>query len=835
MNVCFNDDFPCCPLNSMSCNISKIFFNTVRALKTSDSGSDSRKSSFSPLASSKCGKPVRANAPDVFSTRARGLAGELQVVRDHLSKARVLGVAVASQDAVRQRLYHELAKQIVDALDQCSQLLSQLRQYSLLTTAGGSDADEVSKRPQLQEHQRTVCKLLEESLNALKRERDDQVATYCRRVELTGRLSGAVTKHSGFGSLTSSSSTLRHRGQNWLSTEPSVSPVEAVDVKDLSTNELQALETENAEMYLRLVSEQSEVQQLGTSLSEIGRLQSIITESLVEQAEKAERIGEQIVGSSELIREANEKLREAMDRTKGVRFWILFFMLVLTFSLHFLDWYRDAYPRLLITTASINIAENMRPKRVSNGTQPCFTRLVVTVAPGVAFEKSPPTRIHRPKSHTHLTQFPSYTGILTTAQQRHEVVVTGIQPTGIPHLGNYLGMIKPVVKLQSSDSISRIIILIADLHALTCHQPASQLNTAIMHLAAALLSCGLDPMESVAPSETKKTILFLQSCRLAHLPQWREKSAAAAAVPSHATSEPSTATAAGFSNTGNPTASVGLFTYPILQAADILLYDADAVPVGVDQIGHLELTRDLARSVAARWPDLAQHVRVPRILLNERIIGGDAAGRLPVDSPHPSAVPGVLTPCWLAVMLDPIRFEFTTEVPYFEVNAEDKTNEVLNLRDPSKKMSKSQGPEAGTIWLTDTPDIIRHKVGRAQTDSLRGVSYDPVARPGIANLIQLYSALKDLSIQSATEELSRLSKVDLKLKITDELVRELSPIQERFNELTSSLTANPDSYLYTVLSVGSSVAQHMASKKLRIFFEALGLPRHFLTQQAVKR
>uniref|UniRef100_A0A0X3Q9V6 tryptophan--tRNA ligase n=2 Tax=Schistocephalus solidus TaxID=70667 RepID=A0A0X3Q9V6_SCHSO len=319
-----------------------------------------------------------------------------------------------------------------------------------------------------------------------------------------------------------------------------------------------------------------------------------------------------------------------------------------------------------------------------------------------------------------------------------------------------------------------------------------------MHLAAALLSCGLDPMESVTPSETKKTILFLQSCvpdhcvlswllastcsvnRLAHLPQWREKSAAAAAVPSHATSEPSTATAAGFSNTGNPTASVGLFTYPILQAADILLYDADAVPVGVDQIGHLELTRDLARSVAARWPDLAQHVRVPRILLNE--------------------------------------------VP-----------KVLNLRDPSKKMSKSQGPEAGTIWLTDTPDIIRHKVGRAQTDSLRGVSYDPVARPGIANLIQLYSALKDLSIQSATEELSRLSKVDLKLKITDELVRELSPIQERFNELTSSLTANPDSYLYTVLSVGSSVAQHMASKKLRIFFEALGLPRHFLTQQAVKR
>ncbi|VDN20770.1 unnamed protein product, partial [Dibothriocephalus latus] len=135
-------------------------------------------------------------------------------------------------------------------------------------------------------------------------------------------------------------SAVRHRGQSWLSTEPTVSPVEAVDSDDLNPNELQALETENAEMYLRLVSEQSEVQQLGTSLSEIGRLQSIITESLVEQAEKAERIGEQIVGSTELIREANEKLREAIDRTKGVRFWILFFMLVLTFSLHFLDWYR---------------------------------------------------------------------------------------------------------------------------------------------------------------------------------------------------------------------------------------------------------------------------------------------------------------------------------------------------------------------------------------------------------------------------------------------------------------------------------------------------------------
>ncbi|VDN35371.1 unnamed protein product, partial [Dibothriocephalus latus] len=115
------------------------------------------------------------------------------------------------------------------------------------------------------------------------------------------------------------------------------------------------------------------------------------------------------------------------------------------------------------------------------------------------------------KCRSHPSRFPSYKGILTTAQQRNEVVVTGIQPTGIPHLGNYLGMIKPVVKLQSSDSISRIIILIADLHALTCHQPALQLNASIINLAAALLSCGLDPMESVASSQAKKTVLFLQS------------------------------------------------------------------------------------------------------------------------------------------------------------------------------------------------------------------------------------------------------------------------------------------------------------------------------------
>ncbi|KAL7063216.1 hypothetical protein AAHC03_01539 [Spirometra sp. Aus1] len=339
-----------------------------------------------------------------------------------------------------------------------------------------------------------------------------------------------------------------------------------------------------------------------------------------------------------------------------------------------------------------------------------------------------------------------------------------------------------------------MIILIADLHALTCHQPPSQLNAAIIHLVAALLSCGIDPVENITSSQTKKPVLFLQSSvpghcvlswllastcsvnRLAHLPQWREKSAAAAC---HADPNSSNAPAAGFSNTGNPTASVGLFTYPVLQAADILLYDADLVPVGVDQVGHLELTRDLARGVVARWPCLAQHVRIPRILLNE--------------------------------------------VP-----------KVFNLRDPSKKMSKSQGPEAGTIWLTDTPDIIRQKIGRAQTDSLRGVSYDPVARPGIANLIQLYSALKGLSIQSAAEELSRLSKVDLKAKVVDELVRELSPIQARFNELTS-LTSNPDSYLHTVLSAGASVAQHLASEKLRIFFDALGLPGHYTPHRATKR
>ncbi|OON18262.1 tRNA ligase class I [Opisthorchis viverrini] len=178
-------------------------------------------------------------------------------------------------------------------------------------------------------------------------------------------------------------------------------------------------------------------------------------------------------------------------------------------------------------------------------------------------------------------------------------------------------------------------------------------------------------------------LLLLHPKRLAHLPQWRDKSGLHSVneqAPPHAKCKQSPDSApAG--------ACVGLFTYPVLQAADILLYGADVVPVGADQTAHIELARELVRSATTRWPALASILRIPTGL----VLGAP---------------------------------------------------KINSLRNPTKKMSKSDPSEGGCIYLTDSPDQIRLKVRRAQTDSQFGVSYNAEDRPGIANLLRILSALE---------------------------------------------------------------------------------------------
>ncbi|VDD82041.1 unnamed protein product [Mesocestoides corti] len=670
----------------MSCDITKVFTSIVRALTATETSLSRKTSTASSL-------DTRPGVADVFSDRAISLRGELTTVRKHIANAGELSLALATNDAARQRMYHELAKQINQALDQCSILLAQLKCLVVPLTSGTAEAgDEASSKTQLQLHREAVCRSLEDFLKVLERARDEQVTTYCRRLELTSRLSGSVSTDSySYESSSSPTSTVRNRrdrGNAWLF-GGSKADAEALPTSSLPVEELKQLEMENAEVYLRFLSEKNEIQQLGNQIAEIGRLQAMVTESLIEQAEMAQHIGEKVVGSTELVREANEHVRQSMDRTRGI-------------------------------LGRRNFGLLQKPILSASKTD-------------------------------------------HVSGQNSLTVVTGIQPTGYPHLGNYYGMIKPCVRLQYDSDVSRLFLLLADLHALTKGSADNSLSTSTLQLASALIACGINPvLSSDVLSSKGKSIIFPQSSvighceltwilsskcsvnRLSHLPQWREKSEAL----------------------GTTGSSVGLFTYPLLQAADILLYSADVVPVGLDQVTHLELTRDLARILLTQSPSLCDYLKVPDVRV--------------------------------------------TELP-----------KVHNLRLPTKKMSKSFGPEAGTVWLTDPPDVIKTKVERAQTDSIRELTYDPEYRPGVANLIHIFAAAKDLPVEVAVDKLTKLTKVDLKAAVIDALVEELVPIQSRLRQLEISGSVEE------ALRAGSRAANQVASQNLRKIMEAFGFPSYY--------
>ncbi|KAL5966619.1 Syntaxin-18 [Taenia solium] len=255
----------------MACDITRVFTSTVRALSTS---SMPRKPSTGSSTTTK----GHASPPitDTFSSRAHRLYSELVTVRQHLAHAGELSRALATNDASRQRMYHEVVKVINDALEHCGQLLQQLQRCR---------GEGESGKGQASEHRRAVCRSLEALLKSLQKERDEQVSTYCRRVELAcrlGEISPSPHQESYF------SSVIRKRGgggdTSWFFSTAS-QKAEALSPDSLSEAELKQLEMENAEVYLHFLSERNEVQRLGSQISEIGRLQAVVTESLIEQAE----------------------------------------------------------------------------------------------------------------------------------------------------------------------------------------------------------------------------------------------------------------------------------------------------------------------------------------------------------------------------------------------------------------------------------------------------------------------------------------------------------------------------------------------------------------------
>ena len=321
-------------------------------------------------------------------------------------------------------------------------------------------------------------------------------------------------------------------------------------------------------------------------------------------------------------------------------------------------------------------------------------------------------------------------------------VFSGVQPSGNLTIGNYIGALCQFVALQHE---ADCLYCIVDLHALTVAQDPVALREQTLNLAALYLAIGLDP---------QKITLFIQS----HVPAHAEL-----AWLLQCTSymgEMSRMTQYKDKSRGQAQVSVGLFTYPALMAADILLYQADLVPVGEDQKQHVELTRDIAIRFNHRY---GETFRVPEVMIPK--IGA----------------------------------------------------RIMGLDDPGRKMSKSSANPASYIALLDLPTTIRKKLARAVTDSDASVRFDPGAKPAISNLMAIYSQLAGLSLAELEQRYAGWGYGRFKADLADVVSAALAPVQERYQEL------RPSGELRRVLGEGAQRAAALAAPTLRSAMEKMGL------------
>ncbi|NGM84758.1 tryptophan--tRNA ligase [Paenibacillus sp. 7124] len=312
-------------------------------------------------------------------------------------------------------------------------------------------------------------------------------------------------------------------------------------------------------------------------------------------------------------------------------------------------------------------------------------------------------------------------------------VLSGIQPSGSLTLGNYIGAMKNFVKLQEEH---QCYFMVVDLHAVTVPQEPASLREQSEAVAALFIAAGIDPARSN---------VYLQS----HVPQHAELGWLMTTLT--AMGELERMTQFKDKSSGKDTVGAGLFVYPALMAADILVYNADLVPVGEDQKQHLELTRDLAGRFNHRYGEF-----------------------------------------------------FTIPEPYIpKVGAR-----IMSLDDGRKKMSKSN-PNAGSyIALLDSPDVIRKKISRATTDSGREIVYDPANKPEVSNLMSIYSECSGLSLAEITERYEGQMYGGFKKDLAEVVVATLEPIQERYREIRSS------GAITDILASGAERARAVASVTL---------------------
>lgn len=327
-------------------------------------------------------------------------------------------------------------------------------------------------------------------------------------------------------------------------------------------------------------------------------------------------------------------------------------------------------------------------------------------------------------------------------------IFSGIQPSGQITLGNYLGALKQFVALQpqvSDSSTDQAYYCIVDLHAITVPQDPRELRERILDLASLYLAVGLDPTRSTlfvqSDVSAHSELGWILQCvahmgELSRMTQYKEKSE------------------------GKESILTGLFTYPALMAADILLYQTNLVPVGDDQKQHLELTRDLADRFN-------------------------------------------------------MRFGETFTVP--EVLTLKQGARIMSLDDPTKKMSKSNPNPQSRVELLDSPDEIRKKFSRAVTDSDRAVRFDPADKAAVSNLLVIYSLTTGQTIDDICTEYDGKGYGDFKKGLAEAVVSHLQPIQARYRDIRSS------GEVQRVLHEGSLRAATVAERTMKRVRERVGL------------
>lgn len=325
-----------------------------------------------------------------------------------------------------------------------------------------------------------------------------------------------------------------------------------------------------------------------------------------------------------------------------------------------------------------------------------------------------------------------------------ERVFSGVQPTGNIHLGNYLGALKQFVELQDE---AECLYCVVDMHAITVPQDPKELREHVLDVASLYMAVGLDP---------KKSILFVQSEVSGHAELgWILNC-------SSYTGELSRMTQFKAKNKGRESAPTGLFTYPVLMAADILLYDTNVVPVGNDQKQHIELCRDLAIRVNHRFPDTF-------------------------------VVP---------------------EGRFMKAGAR-----IMALDEPTNKMSKSAENIHSRISLLDTDAKIKKSIMRATTDSDMTIKFDPENKPGVSNLLTIYSALSGESIPDIEAKFDGAGYGDLKKSLVAVTQEALTPIRDRYDAIRHS------SELQDILDDGAARARTLAEPVLDRVKEHFGLGR----------